>query len=337
MKIRQVKAFLAVVKTGSVRRASVELNLTQSTVAKAVSQLEAELGSPLFERSAQGLRLNEAGESLLPYAETIVANADKAAAAVSAIATGHFDKLRLSVTPTLPPCILADAMTHFRSRFPETKVIFSSGFLTDCLSQLVTDKLDLSVVMIGDHQRESLAALEEEPLFEVDQGVIASASHPIFKPGADVHHQLASCEWLTTVGDEPLLLSKLNSIGITAPRSLTICDFYGIDALNGRHNALSLSPLSVAEDERYENGRGRVVYALNMAVHHLDLWLNEEGVVQRIEAPARFGGHREGVRVVVGRRATHVRDDVELVLDAAVLRGHVKVRNCAQINYTLTR
>lgn len=59
MKIRQVKAFLAVVKTGSVRRASVELNLTQSTVAKAVSQLEAELGSPLFERSAQGLRLNE--------------------------------------------------------------------------------------------------------------------------------------------------------------------------------------------------------------------------------------------------------------------------------------
>jgi len=132
MKIRQVKAFLAVVKTGSVRRASVELNLTQSTVAKAVSQLEAELGSPLFERSAQGLRLNEAGESLLPYAETIVANADKAAAAVSAIATGHFDKLRLSVTPTLPPCILADAMTHFRSRFPETKVIFSSGFLTDC-------------------------------------------------------------------------------------------------------------------------------------------------------------------------------------------------------------
>lgn len=138
MKIRQVKAFLAVVKTGSVRRASVELNLTQSTVAKAVSQLEAELGSPLFERSAQGLRLNEAGESLLPYAETIVANADKAAAAVSAIATGHFDKLRLSVTPTLPPCILADAMTHFRSRFPETKVIFSSGFLTDCLSQLVT-------------------------------------------------------------------------------------------------------------------------------------------------------------------------------------------------------
>ena len=144
-------------------------------------------------------------------------------------------------------------MTHFRSRFPETKVIFSSGFLTDCLSQLVTDKLDLSVVMIGDHQRESLAALEEEPLFEVDQGVIASASHPIFKPGADVNHQLASCEWLTTVGDEPLLLSKLNSIGITAPRSLTICDFYGIDALNGRHNALSLSPLSVAEDERYEN------------------------------------------------------------------------------------
>ena len=74
MKIRQIKAFLAVVKTGSVRRASVELNLAQSTVAKAITQLEADLGSPLFDRNTMGLRLNDAGQSLLPYAETIVAN-----------------------------------------------------------------------------------------------------------------------------------------------------------------------------------------------------------------------------------------------------------------------
>lgn len=252
MKIRQIKAFLAVVKTGSVRRASVELNLAQSTVAKAITQLEADLGSPLFDRNTMGLRLNDAGQSLLPYAETIVANADKATAAVNAIVTGHIDKLRLSVSPTLPPCILADAMAHFRSRFPTTKVVFSSGFLTDCLSQLVTDKLDLSVVMIGPHQHEAVAVLEEEPLFEVKQGIVASTHHPILAKNADIDAQLAHCGWLTTVGDEVLLLSKLSAIGIPKPKSLTICDFYGIDALKGRSDALSLSPLSVVEDERYE-------------------------------------------------------------------------------------
>ena len=116
----------------------------------------------------------------------------------------------------------------------------------------MTDKLDLSVVMIGHHQHEAVAALEEEPLFEVKQGIVAATHHPIFASKADIYSQLANCGWLTTVGDEALLLSKLNAIGIPKPKNLTICDFYGIDALKGRSDALSLSPLSVVEDERYE-------------------------------------------------------------------------------------
>lgn len=64
MKIRQIEVFLAVAETGGVRRAANRLCITQSAVAKAISQLEAELGCPLFDRSALGLRLNEAGQSL---------------------------------------------------------------------------------------------------------------------------------------------------------------------------------------------------------------------------------------------------------------------------------
>ena len=71
MKIRQIKAFLAVVHTGSVRAAAARLSLTQSTVAKAISGLEADLGAELFDRGSNGLRLNRAGLELLPYAETI--------------------------------------------------------------------------------------------------------------------------------------------------------------------------------------------------------------------------------------------------------------------------
>ena len=152
MKIRQIKAFLAVVRTGSVRRAATQLCLTQSTVAKAVSQLEADLGAPLFDRSALGLRLNAAGRELLPYAETIVANADSAARAVEAIAKGQFNKLRVSITPTLSSEILAAAVERFRARYPSIKLVFTSGFLSDCLPKLLTDKIDLSLVMTGRHQ-----------------------------------------------------------------------------------------------------------------------------------------------------------------------------------------
>ena len=48
MKIRQIKAFLAIVSTGGVRPAAKKLCLTPSTVAKSIGQLESDLGAPLF-------------------------------------------------------------------------------------------------------------------------------------------------------------------------------------------------------------------------------------------------------------------------------------------------
>jgi DNA-binding transcriptional LysR family regulator len=251
MKIRQIKAFLAVVQTGGVRHAANHLSLTPSTVAKAISQLEQELGCPLFERGAFGLRLNSAGRALLPYAETIAANADRAAAAVSAVSFGRLRKVRVSVTPTLPPEILACAVERFRCRYPDIKLEFESGFLSDCLPKLLTDKIDLALVMVGNHQRAEFSSLTEEPLFTVDQGVVADAKNRIFDEDADLPELFAKSEWLSTVQDEAFLIECLRKFAGVKPRVLTLCDFYGIDALNGRNNALSLSPLSVVEDSRY--------------------------------------------------------------------------------------
>ena len=253
MKIRQIEVFLAVAETGGVRRAANRLCITQSAVAKAISQLEAELGCPLFDRSALGLRLNEAGQSLLPYAESIASNATRAAAAVAACATGRVNSLRLAITPTLPEEVLSAAVQRFRLRFPAVKLIFSSGFFSDCLPKILTDRLDLALVMAGRHQHEELTSLVEEPLCTLTQGVVAGKGHPVLAPDSDLKTILSKAEWLTTVQDEVFLIRRLHDFGVTAPRCLTLCDYYTVDALNGTSGALSLSPLCVVDDPRYSN------------------------------------------------------------------------------------
>ena len=253
MKIRQIEVFLAVAETGGVRRAANRLCITQSAVAKAISQLEAELGCPLFDRSALGLRLNEAGQSLLPYAESIASNATRAAAAVAACATGRVTSLRLAITPTLPEEVLSAAVQRFRLRFPAVKLIFSSGFFSDCLPKILTDRLDLALVMAGRHQHEELTSLVEEPLCTLTQGVVAGKGHPVLAPDSDLKTLLSKAEWLTTVQDEVFLIRRLHDFGVTAPRCLTLCDYYTVDALNGTSGALSLSPLCVVDDPRYAN------------------------------------------------------------------------------------
>ncbi len=56
-----------VARTGSIRKAADQLNVTASAVNRRIMDLEEELGTPLFERRARGVRLTSAGEIFVHY------------------------------------------------------------------------------------------------------------------------------------------------------------------------------------------------------------------------------------------------------------------------------
>ena len=65
-----VRVFLAVAREGSMRAAGRALGLSQPTIARRLAAFEATFGGPtLFDRLPEGLRLNAAGEQLVPAAE----------------------------------------------------------------------------------------------------------------------------------------------------------------------------------------------------------------------------------------------------------------------------
>lgn len=72
MDIESLRTFLEVKRTGHFGRAADNLFLTQSAVSARIRQLEDTLGTPLFYRQRNDIRLTPAGERLLRHAETIV-------------------------------------------------------------------------------------------------------------------------------------------------------------------------------------------------------------------------------------------------------------------------
>src|SRR3984893_17778159 len=67
-----VRVFLAVAREGSMRAAGRALGLSQPTIARRLAAFEATFGgSSLFDRLPEGLRLNAAGEQLVPAAESV--------------------------------------------------------------------------------------------------------------------------------------------------------------------------------------------------------------------------------------------------------------------------
>jgi molybdenum-dependent DNA-binding transcriptional regulator ModE len=66
-----VRVFLAVAREGSMRAAGRALGLSQPTIARRLAAFEATFGGPsLFDRLPEGLRLNAAGEELIPASRT---------------------------------------------------------------------------------------------------------------------------------------------------------------------------------------------------------------------------------------------------------------------------
>jgi LysR family transcriptional regulator of gallate degradation len=71
--LMHVRAFVRVADHGSVSKASVALFRAQSVVTRSISEFEERLGVTLFERHANGMRLTDFGERLLPRARRVLA------------------------------------------------------------------------------------------------------------------------------------------------------------------------------------------------------------------------------------------------------------------------
>ncbi|MBM4420654.1 MAG: LysR family transcriptional regulator [Chloroflexi bacterium] len=79
MLLAQIEGFLAIARHGNLSRAAADVFLTQPALTARLHTLEQDLGTPLFTRSARGMRLTDAGRAYLPYAERVAPSSPRPA------------------------------------------------------------------------------------------------------------------------------------------------------------------------------------------------------------------------------------------------------------------
>lgn len=122
MELRHLRAFVEVARLGGFSRAARVLFSTQSTVSKAVGQLEAELGEALLERRPTGARLTEAGELVYARAKTMLAEGEHMLAELANLRGLISGTLRLGLPIFGSARLFAPLFAEFRRRHPGVEI-----------------------------------------------------------------------------------------------------------------------------------------------------------------------------------------------------------------------
>src|SRR4051794_35284136 len=101
MDIRQLEYVVAVVDEGSFTLAAKSLHVSQPALSQAISSLEADVGTTLFDRLGRTVRLTAAGEALLAPARQVLHDIEIARASVDDSVSLQRGHLHLVVLPTL--------------------------------------------------------------------------------------------------------------------------------------------------------------------------------------------------------------------------------------------
>jgi DNA-binding transcriptional LysR family regulator len=172
----QLRAFIAAVDEGSFSAGARRLRRAQSAVSELVSNLEAQIGVVLFDRSERYPKLTPAGVLLMADARSVLANVDLLKARAKGISGGLESELSAVVDVLFPIEAIAESAREFRDRFPRTPLRLYVEALGGAYQPVLDGRCSLGVVG-------SLPTAPDSMTLERLQGVamvmVAAREHPL--------------------------------------------------------------------------------------------------------------------------------------------------------------
>ena len=176
-RLRQLRAFCCAARLESFAKAAMQLGLSPQAVSLHVRELEHELQSTLFERSASSISLTSAGETLYAFTEPLVMGMD----GLSDSLMGRIDdsvsgQLPLAASVAAAAFVLPPYIKQFRDRHPGVRLRVRNCLVREGVRLLLDNEVE---IVLGAKDSYPEETLEYRQLLTYDIELITSLEHPL--------------------------------------------------------------------------------------------------------------------------------------------------------------
>lgn len=170
--LRQLRAFLAVARTGSFTLAAESLFVTQSALSGLIKELEQSLGVRLFDRSTRRIQLSDIGRGIYPLIDKILLDLDGVLDEVANLKALKKGVVRVAAPQLMACTLLPEVIAAYGREFPDVRIR-----LIDCAVESVASRVFSGEVDFGvGPERDPNSDIDATPLFELP-------FHAVFPPG----------------------------------------------------------------------------------------------------------------------------------------------------------
>lgn len=166
MDTRYLEYILALAETGNITRAAQNLYISQPTLSQFLAKKEAELGTPLFQRSKGVYTLTPAGSLYADYARKVIALTDVLNEDIKR--ASNTSRIRLGTSASRALQMLTAISGEFRRYYPKIELILSDNNLHTMRNSISRGELDLAFVTansLEQFKKQSLELKKEEVVF----------------------------------------------------------------------------------------------------------------------------------------------------------------------------
>ncbi|MFI6642735.1 LysR family transcriptional regulator [Streptomyces sp. NPDC050504] len=169
MDLLQLRHFQTVARYEHISRAAEELRVAQPSLSRTIARLEAELGTPLFDRQGRRIRLNQYGAVFLRHVDRALRELDEGCRALREARDTGLGRVAVASETLLT---VTDLLGSFRASHPRADVRLFQSTAQDMERRLRTGEVDFCVAsqpLTGAHL-ESVELTREEVLLAVPPG-----------------------------------------------------------------------------------------------------------------------------------------------------------------------